>query len=208
MSLAATRRSRGSAPSSPTIEVMPMTTPSTVSAERILLVRSVSTPSAEISRGDRQSDDRHASSLLRRSASDRIEAGRAASPDRGRRTGRRARSCRCRARPTTTRPSAGSGVSCAIDQRDDEARAACRPRRRTIESADRLGQDLARMSRSPRAERLAQADLAGRVSLTTISMMFMMTMPPTTSDRPTTPIEHRERAGGEGAWKMFRSCRR
>ena len=25
-------------------------------------------------------------------------------------------------------------------------------------------------------------------SVTTISMMFMMTMPPTTSDRPTTPI--------------------
>ena len=39
-------------------------------------------------------------------------------------------------------------------------------------------------------------------SLTTISMMFMMTMPPTTSDRPTTPMST-ENAPAVKARKMF-----
>ena len=73
----------------PTIEVMPMTTPSTVSAERILFVRSVSIDIATISPSRPAAEGSHRCSTpgaaLR---SDR--APRPASPDTGRRTGRRA----------------------------------------------------------------------------------------------------------------------
>ena len=44
----------------PTIEVMPMTTPSTVSAERILLVRSVSSDMTTISREEPRAKTGHA----------------------------------------------------------------------------------------------------------------------------------------------------
>ena len=118
---------------------------------------------------------------------DRIERARRASPDTGRRTGRRRRSCRCRARPTRARTAAGSGVTLAMIERAARSRAPCRRcRRRSTASTDsvRICQTMSRR-RAPSALRRPISRVR---SLTTISMMFMMTMPPTTSDSATTPI--------------------
>ena len=104
----------------PTIDVMPMTTPSTVSAERILFVRSVSNDIATISREQPGAHCRHGYSRL--SAS--IGSSRAA----------RIAGYRPKNRPTTavmpmpmatdqTWTAAGSGVSLLMISASDEAEA-------------------------------------------------------------------------------------
>ena len=178
----------------PTIDVTPMTTPSTVSAERILLVtQRVDGHRRGLRRAGRAAESRNRigpSSLTSPSRSASIgiaaQAGARCARIRGRRTCRRWPSCRGRAAPTTAR--------CAPESASASTRACATPNPSsvpisppTIDSVVDSVSTCQTMSR-----RLAPSALRRPISRvrseTTISMMFMMTMPPTTSDSETTPI--------------------
>src|SRR3954463_8515802 len=139
----------------PTIDVMPMTTPSTVRAERILLVRSVSNA---ITRTSERSPLWTLAMLFTPQRFDRIQLGRAhrrIQPEEQPDDGGDADAHRDRPRLHRRR----QRRYLADDQRQDEAEAGAEhaPERR---ERHRLGEDLPDDVAAARPERLAQADLA------------------------------------------------
>ena len=113
----------------PTIEVMPMTTPSTVSAERILFVRSVSNDIADDFAEQAGADA--AIGLLAPQRFDRIERRGAHRRIQAEEQADDRRDADARARPTRPATAAGSGVSCADRRAPARSRAPCRRCRRT-----------------------------------------------------------------------------
>ena len=170
----------------PTIDVMPMTTPSTVSAERILLVRTVSiaitTTSAR--RLARNSHQVVTPSSLFPQGLDRIEAGRAhGRVDAEEQSDQRGDPDAERDGPGLI--DAGIGVNRAIAAAMPEPNAVPTTPPNIESTTDSVS--ICAMMSDRRAPSALRRPISRVRSVTTISMMFMMTMPPTTSDRPTTP---------------------
>ena len=170
----------------PTIDVMPMTTPSTVSAERILL------RAQRVERHRRRfRESRPAAECLpcysRLQRFDRIElrgAHRRIQPeeqpdDRGDADAERP--------PTRAATAAGSGDSLLMIMRERRSRSSVPTTPPNVDSVTDSVRICQTMSRR-RAPSALRRPISRVRSLTTISMMFMITMPPTTSDSATTPM--------------------
>ena len=200
--------------------ITPIATPRMVSAARTLLERSESSamPAPSTSRNSRVTVR---PALIRPSARRWGRVERRGSPGRRRRRCRRSPRARRRGRPTRAQPRPAAGVSAFTTN----ASASPRPMPITAPAAERVADsttNCARMSRR-RAPSAFRMPISRVRSLTAMSMMFMITMPPTTSEIATSPGSARNRTreilsqvpsapSAVWRWKLFSwpgfSCRR